>query len=131
MDRLESARFRTGRISDHLADGRRGDRYGVVSSFAAHLESTRRVEEQLPALAGAVAATFKVPFVRVEVVTPAGGTVAAGHGDPDEDARRQLEGRPFVDTFAADILARNPQDNSRVLIENQLERSDHSHFQTV
>ena len=68
--------------------GRRGDRYDVVSSFAARLESTRRVEEQLPALAGAVVETFKVPFVRVEVVTPSGGTVAAAHGEPDGDAQQ-------------------------------------------
>jgi hypothetical protein len=41
----------------------------------------------------------------------------------------ELEGSEVsVNTFAADILARNPQDNSRVLIENQLERSDHSHL---
>lgn len=33
-----------------------------------------------------------------------------------------------VDAFSADILAVNPQDGSRVLIENQLERSDHSHL---
>ena len=41
----------------------------------------------------------------------------------------ELEGTEVsVDTFSADILARNPQDNSLVLIENQLERSDHSHL---
>ena len=33
-----------------------------------------------------------------------------------------------VDTFAADILARNAEDGSAVLIENQLERSDHTHL---
>ena len=33
-----------------------------------------------------------------------------------------------VETFSADILARNPQDNSRVLIENQLEVADHTHL---
>jgi two-component system NarL family sensor kinase len=67
--------------------GRRGDRYDVVSSVAERLESTRRVDEQLPVLAGAVASAFKVPFVRVEVVTPAGGTVSASHGEPVEDAQ--------------------------------------------
>ena len=60
--------------------GRRGDRYGVVSTFAARLEETRTVEEQLPALASAVASTFKVPFVRVEVFGTGGGSVAATHG---------------------------------------------------
>lgn len=33
-----------------------------------------------------------------------------------------------VGTFSADILARNPQDDSLVLIENQLESTDHSHL---
>lgn len=33
-----------------------------------------------------------------------------------------------VGTFSADILARNPVDNSVVLIENQLEGSDHTHL---
>lgn len=33
-----------------------------------------------------------------------------------------------VGTFSADILARNPADDSVVLIENQLENSDHTHL---
>jgi hypothetical protein len=33
-----------------------------------------------------------------------------------------------VETFAADILARNPSDDSVVLIENQLEQTDHTHL---
>lgn len=33
-----------------------------------------------------------------------------------------------VETFAADILARNPQDDSVVLIENQLKATDHTHL---
>lgn len=41
----------------------------------------------------------------------------------------ELEGVEVpVDSFSADILARNPLDNSRVLIENQLERTDHNHL---
>ena len=69
-----------------LLFGRRGDRYDVVSAFAARLEETRTVDEQLPALAAAVASTFKVPFVRVEVLTPAGGSLSAAHGVPRADS---------------------------------------------
>lgn len=60
--------------------GRRGDRYGAVSALAARLETTHSVDEQLPALAGAVADTFKVGHVRVEVLTPDGGLLSAAHG---------------------------------------------------
>ncbi|MDZ5664135.1 sensor histidine kinase [Nocardioides sp. S-58] len=60
--------------------GRRGDRYGAVSALAARLETTGTVDEQLPALAGAFAETFKVGHVRVEVVAPDGGVLSASHG---------------------------------------------------
>ena len=41
----------------------------------------------------------------------------------------ELEGREVsVEGFSADILARVPSDGSRVLIENQLENTDHSHL---
>jgi len=33
-----------------------------------------------------------------------------------------------VDSFSADILARNPMDDSVILIENQLEQTDHTHL---
>ncbi|WP_127600241.1 hypothetical protein [Nitratireductor alexandrii] len=33
-----------------------------------------------------------------------------------------------VEAFAADILARNPSDGTVVLIENQLEQTDHTHL---
>lgn len=41
----------------------------------------------------------------------------------------ELEGTEVaVENFAADILARNAIDDSRVLIENQLEKTNHSHL---
>jgi two-component system NarL family sensor kinase len=69
-----------GGVVHRLLLGRRGDRYGAVSSLAARLETTGSVDEQLPALAGAVADTFKVAYVRVEVLTPDGGRLSAAHG---------------------------------------------------
>ncbi len=33
-----------------------------------------------------------------------------------------------VESFSADILARNPHDDTRILIENQLEKTDHAHL---
>ena len=44
----------------------------------------------------------------------------------------ELEGAEVpVGRFSADILARNPHDNTLVLIENQLEHGDHSHLGQV
>ena len=41
----------------------------------------------------------------------------------------ELEGREIaVEQFAADILARNPQDDTLVLIENQIAPGDHTHL---
>ena len=43
--------------------------------------------------------------------------------------RLELEGTEVsVDQFSADILARNQADGSNVLIENQLEKTDHTHL---
>jgi hypothetical protein len=41
----------------------------------------------------------------------------------------ELEGQEVsVGSFSADLLARNPQDGSLVLIENQLDQTDHNHL---
>ena len=41
----------------------------------------------------------------------------------------ELEGTEVpVEQFSADILARNPADNSLILIENQLQSTDHTHL---
>jgi two-component system NarL family sensor kinase len=60
--------------------GRRGERYEVVSALAEQLEQSGGLEEQLPTLASAVAEAFRVPYVRVEVLGPAGEGLAATHG---------------------------------------------------
>lgn len=45
------------------------------------------------------------------------------------DIPMELEGTEVaVEQFSADIVARNLADNSRILIENQLENSDHTHL---
>lgn len=67
--------------------GRRSDRYGAVSALAARLETIGTVDEQLPALASAVADTFKVRHVRVEVLTPDGGLLSASHGTPPAEVQ--------------------------------------------
>ena len=76
-----------GALVRRLLLGRRGDRYGAVSGLAARLETTGTVDAQLPALAGAVADTFKVGHVRVEVLTPGGGLLSASHGTPPAEVQ--------------------------------------------
>lgn len=71
-----------GRLVRRLLVGRRADRYTVVSTLAQRLESSGRVEDQLPALASAVAEAFKVPYVGVEIVQSGGATLLAEHGTP-------------------------------------------------
>ncbi|MFC7496276.1 MULTISPECIES: sensor histidine kinase [unclassified Nocardioides] len=67
--------------------GRRGDRYSVVTELAARLEQSGDVRTQLPALAQAVAAAFKLDYVRVEVFGHGGGTITATYGDRPRDVR--------------------------------------------
>ena len=76
-----------GGLVGRLLLGRRGDRYGAVSTLAARLETSGTVDEQLPALASAVAETFKVRHVRVEVLTPDGGLLSASHGTPPPEVQ--------------------------------------------
>ena len=76
-----------GGLVHRLLLGRRNDRYGAVSALAARLETIGTVDEQLPALASAVADTFKVRHVRVEVLTPDGGLLSASHGTPPAEVQ--------------------------------------------
>ena len=61
--------------------GRRGDRYQVVSSLAARLEASGRIEDQLPEMTSAVADAFKMSYVGVEIFASDGGTRSATFGD--------------------------------------------------
>jgi signal transduction histidine kinase len=61
--------------------GRRGDRYDVVAGLAERLEQSGDVQTQLPALATAVATTFKLGYVRVEVFGHGGDTLSATYGE--------------------------------------------------
>lgn len=76
-----------GGLVHRLLLGRRSDRYGAVSALAARLETIGTVDAQLPALASAVADTFKVRHVRVEVLTPDGGLLSASHGTPPAEVQ--------------------------------------------
>jgi signal transduction histidine kinase len=76
-----------GVLVRRLLFGRRGDRYEVVSALAARLEEAGEVEDQLPALAAAVAATFKLRFVRVEVLQAHGDRLTASFGTPPQRTR--------------------------------------------
>lgn len=76
-----------GGLVHRLLLGRRNDRYRAVSALAARLETIGTVDEQLPALASAVADTFKVRHVRVEVLTPDGGLLFASHGTPPAEVQ--------------------------------------------
>lgn len=60
--------------------GRRGERYEVVSTLAARLEESGGLDEQLPALAAAIAEAFRISFVRVQVLGPGGAGLSATHG---------------------------------------------------
>jgi signal transduction histidine kinase len=70
-----------------LIMGRRGDRYQLVSGLAARLESSGTVVDQLPALVAAVAESFRLPYVGVEVHQPDGGRLVAEHGRRPELVR--------------------------------------------
>jgi signal transduction histidine kinase len=60
--------------------GEREDPYRVVSGLAERLERTDGAEEQLMAIAAAVAEAFRSPYVGVEVEQVGGGRMVAEHG---------------------------------------------------
>lgn len=80
-------RSRITALVRRLLVGRRGDRYSVVTELAARLEESGDVRTQLPELARAVAAAFKLDYVRVEVFGHAGGTITATYGERPRETR--------------------------------------------
>lgn len=80
-------RSRITALVHRLLVGRRGDRYSVVTELAARLEESGDVHRQLPALAAAVATTFKLEYVQVEVFGHGGGTVTATYGARPREVR--------------------------------------------
>ncbi|MBM7503826.1 sensor histidine kinase [Agromyces aurantiacus] len=69
-------------LASRLVSGRRGDPYGVVSSLGERLEAAGGTDEQLGALAAAVAEAFGSRYVRVELDRPDGEPLAAATGAP-------------------------------------------------
>ena len=68
------------RIVRRWALGEREDPYRVVSGLAERLERTDGADEQLMAVAAAVAEAFRSPYVGVEVDSVAGQQLVASHG---------------------------------------------------
>ncbi|SDF03193.1 Histidine kinase-, DNA gyrase B-, and HSP90-like ATPase [Blastococcus aurantiacus] len=60
--------------------GEREDPYRVVSGLAERLERTDDADQQLMAVASAVAEAFRSPYVGVEVTSSGGGRLLAEHG---------------------------------------------------
>jgi signal transduction histidine kinase len=74
------ARAPLWRIVRRWVLGERDDPYRVVSGLAERLERTDGADEQLMAIAAAVAEAFRSPYVGVEVDQAVGGTLVAEHG---------------------------------------------------
>ncbi|SDE65190.1 Histidine kinase-, DNA gyrase B-, and HSP90-like ATPase [Blastococcus fimeti] len=61
--------------------GERADPYRVVSGLAERLERSDDADQQLMAVAAAVAEAFRSPYVGVEVASVGGGRLLAEHGE--------------------------------------------------
>jgi signal transduction histidine kinase len=66
-----------------MVRGSRDDPYGVVSALAERLEASSAADDQVLAVAKAVATAFRSPYVRVEIDQPHGGRLVVEHGSPD------------------------------------------------
>jgi signal transduction histidine kinase len=75
-------RDRLARVVRRLRRGSRDDPYAVVSALAEQLEVSSSPDQQLVAVAQAVAEAFRSPYVRVEIVSPSGERQVVEHGRP-------------------------------------------------
>ncbi|WP_245679119.1 sensor histidine kinase [Actinomadura hibisca] len=78
-------RLRLQRVVNRVLTGR-GEPYEVVSALARRLEETVEPDELLLEVARVVAASFRSPYVRVELDRADGRTTVVEHGRPRADA---------------------------------------------
>jgi signal transduction histidine kinase len=98
--------------------GERDDPYRVVSGLAERLERTDGADEQLMAIAAAVADAFRSPYVGVEVDQVDGGTLVAEHG------RRPVAVRSLPVAYRGEQVGRLllPRDGVRAQLVTRDER---------
>src|SRR5688572_26909436 len=98
--------------------GEREDPYRVVSGLAERLERSDGADEQLMAIAAAVAEAFRSPYVGVEVDSAGGARMVAEHG------RRPDAVRALPITYRAEEVGRLllPRDGVRAQLMNRDER---------
>jgi signal transduction histidine kinase len=98
--------------------GEREDPYRVVSGLAERLERSDGADEQLMAIAAAVAEAFRSPYVGVEVDSAGGARLVAEHG------RRPTAVRALPITYRAEEVGRLllPRDGVRAQLMNRDER---------
>jgi signal transduction histidine kinase len=98
--------------------GEREDPYRVVSGLAERLERSDGADEQLMAIAAAVAEAFRSPYVGVEVDSAGGARLVAEHG------RRPEAVRALPITYRAEEVGRLllPRDGVRAQLMNRDER---------
>jgi signal transduction histidine kinase len=98
--------------------GEREDPYRVVSGLAERLERSDGADEQLIAIAAAVAEAFRSPYVGVEVDSAVGARLVADHG------RRPAAVRALPISYRGEEVGRLllPRDGVRAQLMNRDER---------
>lgn len=88
------------RLTHRLVLGHREDRYDLVAGLASRLEEVAEPDDQLAAVAAAVAAAFRVSFVSVEVDRSGGERTVVTYG------RRPEATRSLPITYRRDVVGR-------------------------